>query len=153
MSNMHPISPMSRTAGRWTAMLAVLEVLLSVTASAAPPTVDAGEWRVTWHQQSIKGRQGIPLRFLELQTLTHNLCLDRVPALPLPPGVVFECDIHLESAVAETIAWRAACSNNARVAGRIRYQGAVMDGTLKIDTDEVALTYQVKGSRRSAACP
>lgn len=153
MSNIYPISPGSRTVGRWAAVLAMPAVLLSVTTSAAPPTVDAGEWRVTWHQQSIKGRQGIPLRFLELQTLTHNLCLSRVPALPLPPGVVFECDIQLESAVAETIAWRAACSNNARVAGKIRYQGAVLDGTLEIETNEVALNYQVKGSRRSAACP
>lgn len=141
-----------RTAGLQCALFATLATLLSTTAGAAPPTVNAGEWRMTWHQQSITGRQGIPLRFLELQTLTHNACLDRVPTLPLPPGLVSGCDINLESAVTETIEWRGTCANNALVTGRIRYLGATMDGTINVETEGIALNYQVKGNQRSAAC-
>lgn len=152
MSTMHPTNPGSRTAGHRLVILAGLAALLSMTANAAPPSVDAGQWRMTWHQQSIKGQQGIPLRFLELQTLTHTLCLGRVPALPLPPGVLSGCEIDLESAVAETIAWRGACNNKAQVVGQVRYQGAAIDGRLSIDTDGVELIYQVKGSRLGAAC-
>lgn len=142
----------SFVAGLRFVMLATLAASLANPASAAPPTVAVGEWRMTWHQQSIKGAQGIPLRFLELQTLTENVCLDRVPALPLPPGLVSGCDINLESAVAETITWRGTCSNNAHVAGQITYQGAAIEGTLNIETDGVSLGYQVKGSRRRPAC-
>jgi hypothetical protein len=146
-----PLRPLF-AAGLRFVMLATLAVSLAKTASAAPPTVDAGEWRMTWHQQSIKGPQGIPLRFLELQTLTDNVCLSRVPALPLPPGLVSGCEINLESAVAETITWRGTCRNNAQVAGQIRYHGAAIEGTVNIETDGVSLGYQVKGSRRRPAC-
>lgn len=152
MTNLNAITANTHTAGHWLA-IAALTALFSVAARAAPPSVDAGEWQVTWHQQSIKGRQGpIPLSFLDLQTLNRNVCLDQVPALPLPPGVVSGCKSELESAVAETITWRATCSDNARVAGRIRHRGAAMDGTLNIETDEVALTYEVKGRWRRAGC-
>lgn len=153
MANMQPISPGKPMAGQALMIVAVLAASISLTASAAPPAVHAGEWRMTWLQQSITGRQGIPLRFLELQTLNESRCLNPVPALPLPPGIVSGCNIDLESAVAETVSWRGTCGNDARVAGRIAYRGAAMDGTLEIDTDGVALTYSMKGSWRRAACP
>jgi len=124
--------------------------------AADPPRVEPGEWRITWNMESIKGRQGIPPEFLDLQTVTERRCLDRVPVLPLPPGQDRGCQIELESAAAETIHWRGTCKATTgqthQVSGTIQYRGLSLDGALSIYTGTVHMDFVLRGRQVSPTC-
>jgi hypothetical protein len=140
-------------AGRRSAALAgAAALILGAALPAAPPGVEPGQWRLTWTLLSIQGGKGIPPRFLDLQTVTDTRCLDRVPALPMPPNVIQGCAVDLESAEADTVQWRGACGDTGRVAGWIRYQGTKLDGALSMETEGVTLRFEVQGGRQGS-CP
>ncbi|HCU52958.1 MAG TPA: hypothetical protein DIC36_01275 [Gammaproteobacteria bacterium] len=126
------------------------------SAVAAPPRVEPGQWRLTWTLLSIKGTRGIPPEYLDLQTVTESRCLDRVPALPLPPGQDRGCQIDLESAVAETIRWQGSCQSPGglvhTVTGTIHHRGTTLDGTLAVHNGTVTLEFEVRGRQAEATC-
>lgn len=136
--------------------MAAAGFFLAGSAAADPPRVEPGQWRITWNLLSIKGRGGIPPEYLDLQTLTEGRCLDRVPVLPLPPGHDRDCQVDLESAVAETIRWRGTCqapSGQARqVSGTIRYRERTLDGALSIHAGAAILEFELRGRQVSPAC-
>jgi hypothetical protein len=126
------------------------------SAVAAPPRVEPGQWRLTWTLLSIKGTRGIPPEYLDLQTVTESRCLDRIPALPLPPGQDRGCQINLESAVAETIQWQGSCQSPGglihRVTGTIHHRGTTLDGTLAVHHGTVTLEFEVRGRQAEPTC-
>jgi len=134
----------------------MLGLIATTSIGVAAPVVEPGEWRLTWTLEGIQGRKGIPPEYLDLQTVTAARCLDRVPALPLPPGQDRGCQIDLVSAVAQTIAWQGQCvppgGTTRDVQGRVAYRGSALEGTLSIITGGVTLKYDVRGRLRSPSC-
>lgn len=133
-----------------------IAIALTGKPAVAASTVEPGTWRITWALESIRGRQGIPPEFLDLQTVTATRCLDRVPSLPLPPGQDSGCQVDLVAAEQERIEWRGQCQGAdgrlRRVQGRVAYRGSALDGSLVIDTNGVTMTFDVRGRLYRPEC-
>lgn len=135
---------------------AALSAAMAGSLGAAPPQLEAGEWRLGWNMVSVRGAKGIPPEFLELQSVTGTRCLGHVPLLPMPTGLDQGCRFDLELAAGDAITWRGGCESAAgtsQVHGTVHYRGARLDGTLNVETRGVAMRFAVQGKRMGARCP
>jgi hypothetical protein len=150
--------PMASTANTATWIIGALSVFAALAggARAAPPQIEAGEWRLGWNMVSMQGATGIPPEFLDLQNITATRCLGHVPLLPMPTGLDRGCRLDLEQAAGDAVAWRGACEtadSASQVHGTIHYRGARLDGNVTIQTRGVAMQFAVQGKRTGARCP